>query len=208
MSPVCVSSVAIFVYWWRSPYRKRVPSASVASRTWKPVAAQDAADVVGRHAVHRGTIGQARVEVRLGLGDPDVADAAPQPRRPVEGADDDRGDEHDQAEAEPRRAEDREQRQPLHDVDERGAQDRVVPGVGLVHRERVVGRRAEREVGQLLDGHADDGEQRQEDDLEDGEVDRREQVPQPVAQPGWQVAAGRSGSGRRDDGRARDGSSS
>ena len=45
-------------------------------------------------------------------------------------------------------------------------------------RGRVVGRRAEREVGQLVDGHADDRQQRQEDDLEDGEVDRREQLPQ------------------------------
>ena len=44
----------------------------------------------GGTAVHRRAVRQARVEERLGLGDPDVADAAPQPRRPVEGADDDR----------------------------------------------------------------------------------------------------------------------
>ena len=40
-------------------------------------------------------------------------------------------------------------------------EDRVVAGVGLVHRgRRVVRRGAEREVGQLLDGHPDDREQR------------------------------------------------
>ena len=51
--------------------------------------------------------GSARVEVRLGLGDADVADAAPQLGRPVERADDDRDHEHGQPGAEPRRAEDR-----------------------------------------------------------------------------------------------------
>ena len=92
MRPRWVSSVAILVYWWRSPYTKRVPSSAVASRTWKPLRRRTAPDVAGRHAVHRGPIGQARIEVRLGLGDPDVADAAPQAGRPVERAHDDRHD--------------------------------------------------------------------------------------------------------------------
>src|SRR4029077_13526933 len=48
----------------------------------------------------------------------------------------------------------------------------------------------------------------QEDDLKDREVDRREEMPQAIAQPGWQAEGGRSGAGRRDDGRASDGSSS
>ena len=59
---------------------------------------QDAPDVVGRHAAHRRAIGQTRVEVRLGLGDADIGDPAPQPRCPVQRADDDRRDEHDEAE--------------------------------------------------------------------------------------------------------------
>ena len=63
-------------------------------------------------------------------------------------------------------------------------EDRVVAGVELVHRAGVVGRGAEREVGQLLDGHPDDREEQQEDDLEHGEIDRREQVPQAVSQAG------------------------
>ena len=171
------------------------------------VLAQDGPDAVRRHAVHRGAVGQDRVEEGLGLGDPDVADAAPQLGRPIERADDDRGDEDDQPGAEPGRAEDREQRQPLHDVHDRRPEDRVVAGVELVHRRRVVGRRAEGEVGQLLDRHPDDRQQGQEDDLEDREVDRREEVPQPVAHAGWDVPAGRSGGGRRDGGRTRDGSS-
>ena len=171
------------------------------------VPAEDRPHAIRRHAVHRGTVRQDRVEEGLGLGDPDVADATPQLGRPIERADDDRGDEDHQSGAEQRRAEDREQRQPFHDVHDRRAEDRVVAGVELVHRRRVVGRRAEGEVGQLLDGHADDRQQGQEDDLEDREVDRREEVPQPVAHAGWDVPAGRSGGGRRDGGRARDGSS-
>ena len=41
----------------------------------------------------------------------------------------------------------------------RRAEDRVVAGVELVDRRGVVGRGAEREVGELLDGHPDDREQ-------------------------------------------------
>ena len=110
--------------------------------------------------------GRMRVEERLRLGDPDVADAAPQPRRPVERADDDRDDEHDERGAEPRRAEDREDRQPLQGVDDARPEERVVAGVQVLERGRVVRRRAEGEVGQLPDRHPDDRQQRQEDDLE------------------------------------------
>ena len=93
-------------------------------------------------------------------------------------------------------------------VDDGRPEDAGRSGRGRVlDRGRVVGRRAEREVGELLDGHPDDRQQGQEDDLDDREVDRREQVPQPVPEAGGDVAAGRSGSGRRGDGRARDGSS-
>ena len=89
------------------------------------------------------------------------------------------------ADAEPRRAEDREDAASRSsDVDDAGAEDRVVAGVELVHRGRVVAGRAEREVGQLLDRHPDDREQRQEDDLDDREVDRREQAPQRRARAG------------------------
>ena len=102
-----------------------------------------------RHAVHGGPVGQDRIEVRLGLGDPDVADAAPQPGRAVEGAHDDRDDEHDQPGAEPRRAEDGEDRQPIERVDHAGAEQRVVARVEVLERGRVVGRRAEGEVGHL-----------------------------------------------------------
>ena len=52
----------------------------------------------------------------------------------------------------------------------------------LVHLDRVVARRSEREARQLADGHPDDREQSHDDDLDDGEVDRREQPPQ--AHPG------------------------
>ena len=85
--------------------------------------------LAGRHAVHRGPVGQERIEVRLGLGDPDVADTAPQAGRAVERADDDREDEHDEPGAEPRRAEDR--RRPTADRARRraGAEQRVVAGV-------------------------------------------------------------------------------
>ena len=203
-----MNSVASFVYWCRSPYTKRVPSTSVASRTWKPLRRRTVRTVSARNAVHRRAIGEARVEVGLGLGDTDVADAAPELRRTVERAHDDRDDEHDQPRTEPRRAEDREQREPLHDVDDARAQDRVVAGVQVVQRRRVVRRRTEGEVGKLLDRHPHDREQRQEGDLEDGEVDGGEQVPQPVAETGRDVPIGRSGRGRRDDRRARDGSGS
>ena len=205
--PAWVKSVASFVYWWRSPYTKRVPSAVVASRTWNPLRRRTPPDVVGREAaVHRGAVGQDRIEERLGLGDADVADAAPQPGRPVERADDDRDDQHDQRGAEPRRAEDREHRQPVERVHHARSEERVVAGMQVLHRRRVVGRRADREVGDLADGHPDDREQGQEDDLEDGEVDRREQPPHPVPDPGGDVPARRSSGGRPGDLRARDGS--
>ena len=88
-----------------------------------------------------------------------------------------------------------------------GPEQRVVPRVEVVQRGRVVRRRAQREVGDLADRHPDHRHQCQEDDLGDGEVDRREQAPQPVPEPGGQAAAGRSGGGRPGDLAARDGSS-
>ena len=182
-----------------------MPSASVASRTWKPFRRRTARTPSAADAVHRGAVRQPGVEEGLGLGDPDLANAAPQPGRPVERADHDRQDEHDERRAEPRRAEDREDRQALEDVDEAGTEERVVSRVDLVHRGGVVGRGAEREVGQLLDRHPDDGHQHQEDDLGDGEIDRREEPPQSLPDAGEDVGAGRSGGGRGDDGRGRDG---
>jgi hypothetical protein len=49
--------------------------------------------------------------------------------------------------------------------------------VGRLQGRGVVRRGSEGEVGELLDGHPDDREQQQEGDLEDREVDRREEVP-------------------------------
>ena len=99
----------------------------------------------------------------------------------------------------------------LQDVDKPRPEDRVVARVEPVHRRGVVAGRAEREVGQLLEGHADRREDRQRDDLDDGEVDRREQSPEAPAEPGERivgvpVVAGAAGRGSRSDGgRRRDG---
>jgi hypothetical protein len=60
----------------------------------------------------------------------------------------------------------------------------------------------------LLDGHPDDREERQEDDLEDREIDRGEEVPQAIPKAGRDIPAGWSDSGRRDGGRTRDDPSS
>ena len=82
-------------------------------------------------------------------------------------------------------------------VDQRRPEGRVVAGVDLVHRRRVVAGRAEGEVGQLLEGHPDDGHQGQQDDLDDGEVDRREQAPEALPEPGQRIGrGGAEGAGR------------
>ena len=83
-----------------------------------------------------------------------------------------------------------------------GAEDRVVAVVDLGHRGRVVGRRAEGERRQLADGHPDDGEQRQDDDLGDREVDRRQQAPDRATEPGRRIQLWRAGAG---EGRGRTG---
>ena len=62
--------------------------------------------------------------------------------------------------AEPRRAEDGEDRQPIEHVDDAGAEQRVVARVEVLERGRVVGRRAQGEVRHLPDGHPDDRQQR------------------------------------------------
>ena len=151
---------------------------------------------------HRRAIGQARVEERLRLGDPDRRHVPPQPRRPVERADDDRDDEDDQGPS--RRWRDLKiAKAPSRSSTPTaaGPEDRVVAGVDLVHRRRVVAGRAEREVGQLLEGHPDDREDRQEDDLDDGEVDRRQEPPQPLPELGQRVGRRAGGRGRANGGR-------
>ena len=175
--PAWVNSVAILVYWWRSPYRKRVPSASVASRTCSPFRRRTARTPSAETPDIAARSGRRGSKNGSGLVDPDLGHAAPQLGRPIERADDDRDDQDHEPGAEPRRAEDGEDAQPLHDVHDARAQDRVVAGVQVVERRRVVGRRAEGEVGQLLDRHPDDREQGQDDDLGDGEVDRGQQAP-------------------------------
>ena len=65
------------------------------------IPAQHPADAFGRHIRHRRAIGETRIEEGLGLGDPDLGDAAPQPGRPVERADDDGDDQDRQPGAEP-----------------------------------------------------------------------------------------------------------
>ena len=160
---------------------------------------------LGADAGDQRPVRQPLVEVGLRLDDPDVRTLPPQPRRAVEGADDDRDDEHDEPDAEPGRGEDVEQAQAVERVDDARAERRVVDLVELVHPGRVVGRRAEREVGQLLDRHPDDREQGQDDDLDDGEVDRGEQAPDAVGNPlrgAWRLAGrpativGATGGGR------------
>ena len=84
--------------------------------------------------------GSARVEVAVRLDDPDVGRLAPQPRRPVERADDDRDEQQDEAGAEPGRAEDLEELGPLHEVDDRRSEHGVVAGVDVRHLADVVGR--------------------------------------------------------------------
>ena len=162
----------------------------------------DPRDVGGTQPGHGRAVRQDRVEERLWLGDADDGYVPPQPRRPVQRADDDRDDEDDQRPQELGRGEDREDPEALEGVDEPGADDRVVPGVDLVHRGRVVAGRAEREVRQLLQRHADRGERREEDDLDDREVDRGQQAPQAAAELGEGIRR-RGGRGRPDDGRCR-----
>ena len=205
ISPAWVNRVAILVYWWRSPYRKRVPSSAVASRTRKPFRRRTRRTPSAGTAVHRRPVGQDRVEERLRLVDPDVADAPPQPRRPVERADDDRQDQDDERGAEPRRAEDREDRQPVERVDHRRPRTAGRSGRACPPSPRRSPSPSGTRSRHLPDGHPDDRQQRQEDDLEDGEVDRREEAPQPVPEAGGDVPAGRSGRGRPRDLAARDG---
>ena len=80
-----------------------------------------------------------------------------------------------------------------------GGQRRVVDRVELVHLVGVVGRRAEREARQLAQRHADDREQREDADLEDGEVDRGQQAPDGVGDAGRDARArdARPAAGRR-----------
>ena len=103
------------------------------------------------------------------------------------------------------RPEDREHRQPLERFDQPAPEERVVARVDLVHRGRVVGSGAEREVGQLLDRHADEGHQHEQDDLGDREIDGCEQPPHALADPGQDVRARGTCRSRWDDGRSRDG---
>ena len=148
------------------------------------VAPQDRADIRFGHAGHRCAVGQDRVEERLRLGDPDFGDPAPQSWRAVQGADHDRDDQHEQRRAEPDRSEHLEDAEPLQRLDDTRPEQGVVAQVELVHREAVVPGRAEGEIGQLLDRHPDDREQDDDDDLGDREVDRGQQAPQALPDPG------------------------
>ncbi len=75
----------------------------------------------------------------------------------------------------------------------------------VVHRGRVIGRRALGEVGELLDGHPDDRQDRQEDDLDDGKIDRGQEPPDALAQLSERVGGGAGGRCRPDRGRCRHG---
>ena len=67
--------------------------------------------------------------------------------------------------------------------------DRVVARVDVGHRQRVVGGRPERERRQLPDRHPDDAHHDEDDDLGDREVDRRQQPPDPPAEPAHRIRA-------------------
>ena len=130
------------------------PSTS-SSRTLNRCRRRTARDLARVHAGHRRPVGQLRVVERLRLDDADLARLSPQPRRPVERADDDRDREQQQREREPGRGEDLEDLEPLERVHEPDAENRVVAVVDLGHRGDVVRRRAERERRQLTDRHPD-----------------------------------------------------
>jgi hypothetical protein len=149
----------------------------------EPVAAQDARGIGGGDAREQGPIREHGVVVPVRLDDADLCALPPQPRRAVDGARDDRQDEHHQPHAEPRRAEHVEQLEAIESAHHARSQHRVVERVELVHLVRVVGGRAEGEARQLAQDHADDGEQREHDDLEDREVNRRQQAPGAVGDP-------------------------
>ena len=102
-SPAWVNSVAILVYWWRSPYRKRRAVGGGRLADLEAVAGagrrgrrRPATPAIAARSGRRGSKNGSGWTTRMS------ADAAPQPRRPVERADDDRDDQHDEPGAEPR----------------------------------------------------------------------------------------------------------
>jgi hypothetical protein len=182
-------------------------AAGVLAPDDKPVAAQDGDRGVRGDPAQRGAVGELRVEERVRLDDTDVGRLAPQARRPVDRARDDRDDEDDEPDAEPGRREHVEQLQPLQRVDDGDAHGGVVAVVHLAHLIRVVGQRTEREVRQLPEGHADDREDGEVGDLDDREVDGGQQAPDRRSEAEQRVerrAAAGTGRGQ-PDGRGRDG---
>jgi hypothetical protein len=148
-------------------------------------------------ARERGPVRQPRIEERLGLCDSHRGHVPPEPRRAIQRAHDDRHDQDHEADPEDRRLEDREGTEPLQHVDEPRTEDRVVADVDVLDGGRIVARRAEREVRKLLECHPDHGQDRQEDDLDDREIDRRQQPPDPLAELGERVGRGGGGARRR-----------
>ena len=113
-------------------------------------------DVLGAEPVadHR-PVRKVRVEEAVRLHDPDVARRAPQARRAVQGADDDRDGEQGQERREPPGGEDAEEAERLEEVRQRGAQRGLHAGAQDRQLLREVGRRAEGGAGQLRDDDPD-----------------------------------------------------
>ncbi len=205
ISPAWVNRVAILVYWWRSPYRKRVPSSAAASRTRKPFRRST------RRMPSAGTASIAarsgRIGSKNGSGWSTRMSLTPRHSRGVRSSVQTTIDRIRTTSAALNHGE----RKIVNTDNRSSASTTPAPNSGSyracmsVQRRGVVGRRPGRERRHLADRHADDREERQEDDLEDGEVDRREEVPQPVPEAGGDVPAGRSGRGRPRDLAARDG---
>ena len=129
------------------------------------------------------SFGQAQVIERRRLDDLDVVRRAPQVRRSVQRADDDADDEQREQEHEPRRGEDAEEADSLEYVDHARpdveAEDGhgVVDGMHLGHLLRVRGGIVERERGQLAEQRPDHPRDRQQADLEHGETNAGQRVP-------------------------------
>ena len=169
------------------------------------VPAEDRGERRGVYAAEGRPIGQPRVVIRVGLGDADVARLSPQAGRPVERADDDRDEEKDERAAEPRRAEDVEDLGALEEIDDGGAEDRVVAIVDLAHLGQVVGAPGagtEREARQLADDEPHGRHDPEHDDLEHRELDRGAQPPERAAETRERIEPGRAG-GAREVGRRR-----
>ena len=115
------------------------PVLAVGLADAEPMAAQRLADGRSVRARHDRPVRQLRIEIAVGLGDPDLDRLAPHPRRPVERADDDRDEEHDERATEPGRREDAEHLEALEEVHDARPERRVIAVVEEGHLGRVVG---------------------------------------------------------------------